>query len=84
MSDAAIAVVFALAFWFVLVPLFVFVVFSFLDIFWRQDLGGWGKLTWAVVQLAVPVLGLLAYWLVRPKTLEVWQPGWGGRALSPR
>jgi hypothetical protein len=72
MTDVLIALAFGVVFWFAIVPLLILIVFSLLDVVWRQDLGGFGKAIWVTIQLAVPGLGLFAYWLLRPKTLEVW------------
>ena len=47
-----------------LVPL-VLVVYTFMDIFNRDDIAA-GKLLWSLVVLLVPFAGLGIYWLARP------------------
>jgi hypothetical protein len=47
-----------------LIPL-VLVVYTFMDIFNREDIAA-GKLLWSLVVLLVPFAGLGIYWLARP------------------
>ncbi len=47
-----------------LVPL-ALLVYTFADIFNRDDIGA-GKLVWSLVVLLVPLIGLALYWLSRP------------------
>src|SRR5687767_6544570 len=47
-----------------LVPV-VLVVYTFMDIFNREDIAA-GKLLWSLVVLLVPFAGLAIYWLARP------------------
>jgi hypothetical protein len=42
----------------------------FSDIFTRENLSGWGKAAWIVFIFIVPVIGILAYVIVRPKNTE--------------
>jgi hypothetical protein len=51
-------------FWFAVIWMFVGV---FADIFRRDDLGGWGKAGWIFLIVILPFLGILAYFIARPK-----------------
>jgi hypothetical protein len=42
----------------------------FSDIFTRENLSGWGKAAWILFIFIVPVIGILAYVIVRPKNTE--------------
>jgi type VI protein secretion system component VasK len=54
--------------WFWLWMIFVFIfIWTFIDIFRRRDHHGWAKAGWALLILALPLLGVLIYLIVRPK-----------------
>ena len=63
-------------FWWGLIWLTIFIPFMFLwafclwDIFSRQDLKGWEKALWAVAIVFLPILGMLVYFIARPKELN--------------
>jgi hypothetical protein len=53
---------------FTLVIMFIAMfIMAFGDVFRRDDLSGWSKAGWAIVLLALPLVGVLAYVIVRPK-----------------
>ncbi|HZD69488.1 MAG TPA: SHOCT domain-containing protein [Actinomycetes bacterium] len=54
----------AFLFWFVLIWMFIAV---FADIFRRDDLSGWVKAAWILFVAVLPLIGILAYVIVRPK-----------------
>ena len=54
-------------FWFMAIWIFITV---FADIFRRNDLSGWGKAGWILLDLHRPVLGALIYLIARPKMTE--------------
>ncbi len=52
--------------WFTLFFLWIWIlIVVFGDIFHSRDLGGWAKALWTVLVLFLPVLGVLAYLIVR-------------------
>jgi len=51
-------------FWITFIWMFVAV---FGDIFRRRDLSGWGKAGWTLLVFILPVIGILAYMVTRPK-----------------
>lgn len=56
---------------FSLLFMWVFVVISvFMDNFRRNDHGGWAKALWTLFIVFLPVLGVLAYVIARPKETE--------------
>jgi hypothetical protein len=63
-------------FWQVVVFLFIFVplvmlwVFALLDLFKRRDLSGWAKGLWAIAIVIFPIVGMVVYFVARPKDLE--------------
>jgi hypothetical protein len=69
-------------FWWGLIWLSLFIPLMFLwgfalwDVFSRQDLRGWAKALWAIAIVFFPLIGLLAYFIVRPKE----PAGYGGYA----
>jgi hypothetical protein len=54
----------AFLFWFVLIWMFIGV---FADIFRRDDLSGWAKAGWILFVAVLPLIGILAYVIVRPR-----------------
>jgi hypothetical protein len=52
--------------------------FALWDIFSRRDLRGWEKGLWAVAIVLVPLLGMLVYFIARPKEPE----GFGGYSYA--
>jgi hypothetical protein len=54
-------------FWFgVVVSIFYAVIWAFIDNFRRRDHSGWAKAGWALVILAIPLLGTIIYTATRP------------------
>jgi hypothetical protein len=49
--------------------------FSMFDLFARGDLSGWMKAFWLVAIIIFPLLGVLVYFIVRPKDARWWVPG---------
>jgi hypothetical protein len=54
----------AFLFWFVLIWMFISV---FADIFRRDDLSGWAKAGWIFFVAVLPLIGILAYVIARPR-----------------
>jgi type VI protein secretion system component VasK len=54
-------------FWFIYIWIFITV---FADIFRRNDLGGGRKAMWIIFIIFLPLIGLLAYMIARPKMTE--------------
>ncbi len=51
--------------------LWIWLVISvFMDNFRRNDHGGWAKAGWTVLIICVPLIGVLAYMIARPKMTE--------------
>ena len=46
------------------------VIWSFIDNFRRTDHSGWAKAIWAIVIILVPVLGVFAYIVSRPRAFD--------------
>lgn len=53
---------------FLLVAVAAMFITVFSEVLRRDDLSGWGKAGWTIVFLALPLLGILAYVIVRPKS----------------
>jgi hypothetical protein len=54
-------------FWFgIVVSIFYAVIWAFIDNFRRRDHSGWAKAGWALVILAIPLLGTIIYTATRP------------------
>jgi uncharacterized protein with PQ loop repeat len=52
--------------WFFLFVIEIWLMFSiFVDIFRSHDLPGWAKALWVVLVFAIPLVGILAYLIVR-------------------
>jgi hypothetical protein len=52
--------------WFALFFMWIWVLITvFADIFRSRDMGGWGKALWTLFVIFLPVLGVLAYLIVR-------------------
>ena len=43
-------------------------IWSFIDNFRRDDHSGWAKASWALFIIAIPLLGVFAYLVSRPRT----------------
>ena len=56
----------------VVVPVVGVFLFTLFDVFARIDNGVINKFFWAGVVLMVPLMGLLLYWLFRPKRFNPW------------
>jgi len=62
--------------WWAMIFVFFYIPFMFLwgftlvDIFMRKDLHAWSKVLWALVVLFVPLLGVLFYFISRPKDYD--------------
>lgn len=57
------------AFWiaFIYIPLLTMWVFGLVDVFQRRDLSGLARVLWALLIIWVPLIGLVAYYIARPK-----------------
>jgi hypothetical protein len=65
--------------WFFVFFIWVWLVILVLaDIFRSGELSGWGKALWVLFVVAVPLLGVLVYFLVRGRNLNN-RGGGGGR-----
>lgn len=42
----------------------------FIDVFRRSDLSGWAKAGWGALVVVLPVLGVVAYLIARPRLTE--------------
>jgi Phospholipase_D-nuclease N-terminal/Short C-terminal domain len=56
----------AFLFWFVLIWMFIA---AFADIFRRNDLSGWAKAGWILFVAVLPLIGVLAYVIARPRMM---------------
>jgi hypothetical protein len=72
MSEALIALAVGFFILLVVVPILTIILLTFLDILSRIDIG-FSKLVWLATVLFLPVFGLLAYWLLRPKSFNPWE-----------
>jgi Short C-terminal domain/Phospholipase_D-nuclease N-terminal len=85
--------------WFFLFVIEIWLMFSvFVDIFRSHDLPGWAKALWVIFVFAIPLVGILAYLIVRGGQMRAhqlqgaqwWQPtrhfpdGPSGSAAPPR
>jgi hypothetical protein len=52
--------------------------FTLIDIFLRKDLHAWSKVLWALVVLFVPLIGVLVYFITRPKDYDSFAPATRG------
>jgi len=63
-------------FWWGMLILMFYIPFMFLwgftlvDVIMRKDLHAWSKILWAIGILFVPLLGLIAYFISRPKDYD--------------
>ena len=44
--------------------------FTLVDVIMRKDLHAWSKILWAIAILFVPLIGVLAYFITRPKNYD--------------
>jgi hypothetical protein len=51
---------------FIFIPLILLWAYTLSDLFVRQDLQGWKKVMWLLVIIMIPLIGPLAYMVVRP------------------
>jgi len=68
------------------VPLIMLWGFALVDMFVRKDLHAWSKCLWALLVLFVPLLGVIIYFIARPKDYDNWDmapAGYGGSAYMP-
>ena len=59
----------AIVLYFIVMFIAMFVT-SFGDVLRRKDLSGWAKAGWAIVLVALPLIGVLVYVFVRPKSAD--------------
>jgi hypothetical protein len=71
-ESIAVALLIGLIFIVVVVPVVCVFLFTLFDVFARIDTGVINKFFWAGVVLLMPLLGLLLYWLFRPKRFNPW------------
>src|SRR5205809_906392 len=71
-SAVAVSLLFGLFFIVVVVPVVCVYLGTLLDVFARIDNGVINKFFWAAVVLLMPLMGLLLYWLFRPKRFNPW------------
>jgi hypothetical protein len=50
----------------IIIPLIMVWAFAFVDIFRRDDIGGWSKALWLVCVVLLPFVGTFVYLLARP------------------
>jgi hypothetical protein len=67
MSDFWYAMLFAMFY----IPFLFLWAFTLVDLFHRHDVGGFGKALWAIGILFVPIIGMLIYFLARPKDADL-------------
>jgi hypothetical protein len=60
------------------IPLMFLWAFALWDIFSRQDLRGWAKALWAIAIVFFPLIGLLVYFIARPRDATTY--GYSGYA----
>jgi hypothetical protein len=69
--DYPLLSVFLYMLWFFAFVLWLFLLFQVLiDIFRSQDLGGFGKALWTVAVVLFPLVGVLAYLIVRGASMQ--------------
>ncbi len=69
--------------WFFLFVIELWLMFSiFVDIFRSHDLPGWAKALWVVFVFAIPLVGILAYLIVRGGQMRAHQLQWWGTSRS--
>jgi hypothetical protein len=52
------------------IPLIMIWVFVLMDLFGREDMGGWIKALWVMIIILIPFLGSLIYLIFRPVTAK--------------
>ena len=55
------------------IPLMFLWGFTLVDLFRRKDIG-WSKAPWALLILFLPVIGVIVYFIARPKDYDSWEP----------
>ena len=71
-ESIAVSLLIGLFFVFIVVPVLCVYLFTLFDVFARIDNGVINKFFWAGVVLLMPLMGLLLYWLFRPKRFNPW------------
>lgn len=70
-TDYPLLDVFWTTLWFVAFFLWIWLVIAvFADIFRSSDLSGWGKAGWTLLVFALPLLGVLIYFIARGKKMQ--------------
>ncbi|CUU55844.1 Short C-terminal domain-containing protein [Parafrankia irregularis] len=70
-SDFPLLSVFLYMLWFFCFVLWIFLLFTVVtDVFRSQDLSGWGKAGWTAAILILPLIGVLAYLIVRGHSMH--------------
>jgi hypothetical protein len=70
-TDYPLLDVFFTTLWFVAFFLWIWLVIAvFADIFRSRDLSGWGKAGWILLVFALPLLGVLIYFIARGKKMQ--------------
>jgi hypothetical protein len=59
----------------VYIPLISLWFFSLFDLFARRDLSGLAKALWALVIVFLPLIGMVIYFIARPKEADTWVGG---------
>ena len=67
----------AMLFVFFYIPFMFLWGFTLVDIFVRRDLHAWSKVLWALVVLFIPLLGVLFYFITRPKDYDTRPTAYG-------
>ena len=65
----------AMTVFFIYMPLIFLWGFTLFDLFQRHDLSGWAKALWAIGIVVLPLVGMLIYFIARPKEADTWVGG---------
>ncbi|CAI7979320.1 MULTISPECIES: PLDc N-terminal domain-containing protein [Parafrankia] len=69
--DFPLLSVFLYMLWFFCFTMWLFLMFTVItDVFRSHDLSGWGKAGWTVLIIVLPLIGLLAYLIVRGSSMH--------------
>lgn len=60
---------------FIYIPLIFLWFFTLFDLFGRHDLRGLAKVLWAIGILVFPLIGVIVYFIARPKEPDTWVGG---------
>ncbi|KPM55505.1 hypothetical protein CcI49_01920 [Frankia sp. CcI49] len=70
-SDFPLLSVFLYMLWFFCFVMWLFLLFAVVtDVFRSQDLSGWGKAGWTAAIILLPLIGVLAYLIVRGHSMH--------------